>query len=177
MTSPALAGRIAAMTPRQPPRPATRRDRLLAVAGLAVLALIAIAAARRAMAAPIALAGASPWLVLHVATIVLALPLGAFVLANPKGDRRHRACGRIWAALMIVAALTSFGLHGLLGHLGPIHLLSLLTLVAVPRAVWAARTGRIAAHRRTMLIVYASMVVAGLFTFVPGRMLGDWLFG
>ena len=86
--------------------------------------------------------------------------------------------GRLWGGLMLGAALSSFGLTGLAGGtLSPIHLLSVLTLVTLPLAVIDARRGRIAAHRRTMVIIYVSMLVAGAFAFVPGRLLSQWLAG
>ena len=39
------------------------------------------------------------------------------------------------------------------------------------------QNGRIAAHRRVMTGVYIGLVSAGLFVFLPGRLLGSWLFG
>jgi uncharacterized membrane protein len=103
--------------------------------------------------------------------------LGAYVLLHRKGDARHKLLGRVWAFLMLATALSSFGLTGLTGNYSPIHLLSILVLISLPRAIWDARRGRIARHRRTMTILYASLVVAGLFTFLPGRLFGIWLFG
>jgi len=117
------------------------------------------------------------WLILHLATVIPAIPLGAYVLLHRKGDARHKLLGRVWAFLMLATALSSFGLTGLTGNYSPIHLLSILVLISLPRAIWDARSGRIARHRRTMTILYASLVVAGLFTFLPGRLFGIWLFG
>jgi len=119
----------------------------------------------------------SPWMIVHLCAILPAIPIGAVMLLRPKGDRLHRLLGRIWAALMLIAAITSFGIHAVTGHLSPIHILSVITLVAVPRAIWDARNGRIARHRRTMTIVYASLVIAGYFTLIPTRLLGHFLFG
>ena len=53
-----------------------------------------------------------------------------------------------------------------------------MTLIGVPRLVLAARQHRIADHRRGVrVIVSLALLVAGLFTFPFGRMLGQWLFG
>ena len=117
------------------------------------------------------------WLILHLATVIPAIPLGAYVLLRRKGDARHKRLGRIWAVLMLATALSSFGLTGMTGSYSPIHLLSILVLITLPRAIWDARRGRMAGHRRTMSVLYASLVVAGLFTFLPGRLFGIWLFG
>lgn len=53
----------------------------------------------------------------------------------------------------------------------------MLTLVSLPLSIRDARAGRIAAHRRRMLIVYAALIIAGLFTMLPSRLLGHWLVG
>lgn len=83
--------------------------------------------------------------------------------------------GRVWVGLMLSAALSSFGLHGLTGGFSWIHLLSILTLVTVPRGVWQAIRHDIRAHRRTMTRTYLGLLSAGVFTFMPGRLLFAWL--
>ena len=149
------------------------RDPLVAGAGLLMLLLVvAFGRHQNQPALPL-----SPWMIVHLCTILPAIPIGAAMLLRPKGDRLHRLLGRVWAVLMLVAAVASFGIHALTGHLSPIHILSVITLVAVPRAIWDARHGRIARHRRTMTSVYASLVIAGYFTLIPTRLLGHFLFG
>ena len=144
----------------------------------AVLGAVAAGLARQAAYGAIALpAERSVWLFLHLAAVLPAIPIGAYVLVGRKGTRLHRRLGRIWAGLMMAGALSSFGLHSLMGHLSPIHLLSALTLLAVPYGVRSAMRGDIARHRRTMTRVYVGLIGAGLFAFVPGRLLGLWLFG
>ncbi|MFC6621851.1 DUF2306 domain-containing protein [Novosphingobium panipatense] len=118
--------------------------------------------------------GSGFWLTLHLLSVIPALPVGAYVLLRRKGDKAHRTAGRIWGGLMMVAALSSFGLPG---GLGLIHGLSVLVLVMIPRGILQARRGNIAAHRRTMSLTYLSLAVAGMFTLLPGRLLGSWLFG
>ena len=83
-----------------------------------------------------------------------------------------------WLSMMgySIAALSSFGLRGVAGGLGPIHLLSLLVLVMIPRGVLLARRHRIEAHRRVMSLTYLGLAGAALFTLLPGRLLGSWLF-
>jgi uncharacterized membrane protein len=149
------------------------RDPLVAAAAL-LMVLLAFAFGRHMTQSPVPL---SPWMVVHLSAILPALPLGAVMLLRRKGDRMHRLLGRIWATLMLIAAAASFGIHGVIGHLSPIHILSAITLIGIPRAIWDARHGRIARHRRTMTIVYAGLVVAGYFTLIPTRLLGHFLFG
>jgi uncharacterized membrane protein len=149
------------------------RDPLLAGAGL--LMLLLVAAFGRHLDQPAVALG--PWMMVHLVTIVPAVPIGAIMLLRRKGDRTHRLIGRLWAALMMIAAVSSFGVHQLTGHISPIHILSVITIVSIPRAILDARAGRIARHRRTMTIVYAALVIAGYFTLIPTRLLGGFLFG
>lgn len=161
-----------------PTRTLRTRDAATAAAAAALFAAILLAVARQLAQGRFMLpAHRSLWLALHVATVVPALPLGAYLLFRRKGDRSHRRLGRLWAVLMLVGALSSFGLHGLMGHLSPIHLLSAITLVGVPRGVMLAMRGDVVQHRRTMMRVYTGLVIAGAFAFLPGRLLGLWLFG
>ncbi len=80
---------------------------------------------------------------------------------------------------MLATALLSFNVRGINnGQLSPIHLLSAYTVIQAPLIWWAARTHRIAAHRRSVrLMVTGALLIAGVFTFPFGRLLGHWLFG
>ena len=82
--------------------------------------------------------------------------------------------------LIMGVALTSFWSHTIDHFKGfsLIHLLSIVTLVGVPLGISAARQGRIGYHKKAMtqIFVYA-LVVAGLFTLLPGRIIGQILFG
>jgi uncharacterized membrane protein len=81
---------------------------------------------------------------------------------------------------MTAVAVSSFWIHQirLVGDWSPIHLLSLFTLAVLPVAVWRAHTHRVADHRRIMISIFAgALVVAGLFTLLPGRILHTVLFG
>ncbi len=48
---------------------------------------------------------------LHTLTCTGAILIGAFIFFNRKGTPLHRACGRWYVALMIVANLSSFGVY------------------------------------------------------------------
>ncbi|HEY0132199.1 MAG TPA: DUF2306 domain-containing protein [Allosphingosinicella sp.] len=122
-------------------------------------------------------AGADVALYIHLFTVIPAVPLGAVVLWRTKGGRVHRLLGRIWGALMMVTAVSSFWLQSLSGGLSFIHLFAVLTLISIPLAVWNARRGNIRAHRNAMRGVYAGLIAAGLLAVLPGRTLGTLLFG
>jgi uncharacterized membrane protein len=119
----------------------------------------------------------TPWaLMIHVGTVIPALFLGAPVLLMKKGTKIHKLLGRIWATLMMVTALSSFWLQGLVGTIGPIHIFSVVTLVSIPRGIYYARIGNFVGHQRAMTGPYIGLLVAGLFAFIPGRMFGQLAF-
>jgi uncharacterized membrane protein len=114
---------------------------------------------------------------LHLSLSLLALLAILAILATPKGTPAHRWLGRLAAAALVLSAISSFGIQAR-GHLSWLHILSVVTLVNIPYAIRAVRQGRIAAHKRAMLINAGGLVVAGLFaTFAPGRYLYGVLFG
>ena len=81
---------------------------------------------------------------------------------------------------MAAVALSSFWIHQirLIGPWSPIHLLSIFTLAVLPLGVWRAHGHRIADHRRIMISIFTgALVVAGLFTLLPGRIMHAVVFG
>ncbi|MGM0985007.1 MAG: DUF2306 domain-containing protein [Pseudomonadota bacterium] len=110
---------------------------------------------------------------LHLYASFSALGLGALVLMAPKGTMPHRLMGSLWVGMMLLSALSSFWLGGgvlpLIGHLGPIHLLSLWMLVALAMAVFAICQGRARAHREWMRGAYLGLLGAFAGTLAPGR--------
>lgn len=123
---------------------------------------------------------AAPAIPLHAFAAMTAFALGIVQFAAPKGTLPHRTLGWIWVGLMAAVAISSFWIHQikLIGPWSPIHLLSILTLVTVPLGVWAARRHRVADHRRAMISIFcAALVVAGLFTLLPGRIMHAAVFG
>ena len=123
---------------------------------------------------------ALPPIPLHAIAAMSAFVLGVVQLAAPKGTLPHRTLGWIWVLLMALVAVSSFWIHQikLLGPWSPIHLLSIFTLLMLPLGVWRARQHSVNAHRWTMIGIFTgALVIAGLFTFVPGRIMHAVLFG
>ena len=123
---------------------------------------------------------AAPEIQVHAFAAVAAFLLGAVQLAAPKGTLPHRTLGWVWVALMLVISASSFLIHGikLWGPWSPIHLLSVFTPVMLVVGVVAARRHRVRAHRITMISIYAgALILAGLFTLVPGRLMYQVVFG
>ena len=114
----------------------------------------------------------------HLAGALLALGIGTSVMLLKKGTTAHVVMGRLWAGLMIFVALSSFWIiNPTRGHFSPIHLLSVVTLISVPRAIIAKRQGKIKLHATIMMSVFAGLVIAGAFTLMPARILGKAVFG
>jgi uncharacterized membrane protein len=120
---------------------------------------------------------------IHLATVLPAIPLGIFVLLRRKGDRLHKIAGRVWMALMLTTAIASLFIHSINSTdnffgLSPIHLFSFLTLWSVPSSIYYARTGNILAHKQSVTGLFiGGLVIAGMFSFMPGRFMWLWLFG
>ena len=126
------------------------------------------------------LTSAAPAISLHAFAAMAAFVLGVVQLASPKGTLPHRTLGWVWVALMATVAISSFWIHQirLLGPFSPIHLLSIFTLVMLPLAILEAHRHQVAAHRRAMIMLFSgALVVAGLFTLLPGRIMHAVVFG
>jgi uncharacterized membrane protein len=126
------------------------------------------------------LLNAAPAIPLHAFAAMTAFILGTVQLTAPKGTLPHRTLGWIWVVLMAIVAGSSFWIHQirLLGPWSPIHLLSIFTLVTLPLGVWMAHRHRVADHRRIMILMFSgALVIAGLFTLLPGRIMHAVVFG
>ena len=126
------------------------------------------------------LLNAAPAIQVHAFAAMGAFALGIVQLAAPKGTLPHRTLGWIWVALMVTVCATSFWIHDLRmwGPWSPIHLLSIFTLVMLPIAVLHARRHNVLQHRRTMIGIFTgALLIAGFFTFVPGRIMYAVAFG
>jgi uncharacterized membrane protein len=123
---------------------------------------------------------AAPAIRVHAFAAMSAFALGVVQLAAPKGTLPHRTLGWIWVALMLVVSVTAFFIHQirLWGQWSPIHLLAIFTLVMLPVAVVAAHRHDVARHRRVMTGLFVgALVVAGIFTLAPGRIMHAVVFG
>jgi uncharacterized membrane protein len=123
---------------------------------------------------------AAPAIPVHAFAALAAFVLGIVQFAAPKGTLPHRTIGWLWVLLMLGVTGSSFWIHKikLWGPWSPIHLLSIFTLIMVPLGVWRAHRHRVIDHRRIMIGVFSgALVVAGLFTLLPGRIMHAVVFG
>jgi uncharacterized membrane protein len=116
----------------------------------------------------------------HAFAAMAAFALGIVQLRAPKGTLPHRTIGWVWVLLMLAVSVSTFWIHQirLWGPWSPIHLLAIFTLITVPIAVLHARRHRIVQHRWFMISIFVgALVIAGLFTLVPGRIMHAVAFG
>ena len=126
------------------------------------------------------LLNAPPQIQLHAFAAMAAFGLGLVQFAAPKGTLPHRTLGWIWVILMLAVAISSFWIHtiNLWGIWSPIHLISIFTLVMLVIGVTAARRHIVSRHRKTMIWTFlGALVIAGIFTFMPGRIMHHVVFG
>lgn len=128
----------------------------------------------------------TPVIAIHLSASLAALAIGPVALwARRRGAQRpvlHRAAGYCWVTLMLMSAVSAmfirdFRLPNIAGYT-PIHLLVPFVLFNLVAAFRFLARGNIAAHRRTMILLYLGACVgAGVFTLLPQRFLGQLVWG
>lgn len=128
----------------------------------------------------------TPLVAIHLTAALGAVATGPVALWARKGatqrPRLHRAFGYVWVTLMTIAAISALFIPAvvapLFASMGPIHALSFVTLGMLAMSFWFLAKGNIAGHRKTMQNLYiGACVVAGAFTLLPGRFLGNLVWG
>ncbi|MFD0797802.1 DUF2306 domain-containing protein [Maribacter chungangensis] len=120
---------------------------------------------------------------LHLITVVPCFFIGTLLLIIKKGTAIHKGFGRVYMVLMLFTAVVTLFMPAdvgpqFLNHFGWIHSFSFLTIWTVPTAYTAIKKGNVRAHKRKMILLYfGAIIIAGGFTFVPGRYLHDVFFG
>ena len=116
----------------------------------------------------------------HAMAAMIAIILGAAQFYMKKGGVIHKLLGRIWVGLMLIVAVSSFFIHkiNLWGAYSPIHLLSLWTIFSLGLAIYFVRVGNIKRHKQVMIALYGfALILTGLFTLMPGRVMYQIAFG
>lgn len=120
----------------------------------------------------------SPVIQIHLLAAVAAFALGGVLILARKGRAFHRVAGWVWVALMGTVAFASLFITGINGDWWSwIHVLSGSTLTMLPLAVRAAKKHNLRMHRSLMIGLYSGgMLIAGGFTFLPGRLMWQVFF-
>ena len=127
-----------------------------------------------------ALLGKQPMVVLvHMFVAITAFAVGLFQLVAPKGTIPHRIIGWAWLIFMTVIAVTSLFIRNINhGHFSFIHILTAITLIQIPVIIYFARTHQIQKHGAAAYGLFmGALLIAGLFTFIPGRLMWQLFFG
>jgi uncharacterized membrane protein len=130
------------------------------------------------------LSGITPVVAIHMAAALAAVVIGPVALwARRQGATRprlHRAAGYAWVTLMVAAAVSALFITATTGPtwqgFGPIHVLVPVTLGSLVWSFRALARRDFATHRSVMQKLYiGACVVAGAFTLLPNRLLGQAL--
>ena len=117
---------------------------------------------------------------LHAIAAMLAIVLGGVQLYMNKGSLTHKLLGYIWVGLMLIVSVSSFFIHEikLWNIYSPIHLLSAWTIFSLGLAIYYVRISNIKRHKQVMIMIYGfALVLTGFFTFMPGRVMHQIVFG
>ncbi len=124
------------------------------------------------------LLAAEPIIQVHVTAAIATFCIGLVLMLAPKGFRLHRMLGWSWVVTMSITAISSFFITGIMGSTySPIHALSAYTMLGLPFGIAAVRRRNITKHRKDMTGMFVgAMVIAGLFSFLPGRLMWSLVF-
>lgn len=123
---------------------------------------------------------------IHLTCALAALLLGPLVLWTRLGvtprPLLHRSLGGVWVVLMLATALSALFIRHTDWPLSlgftPLHLLVPVTLWGLISAFRYLAHGNVRGHRAAMQGVYLGACVgAGVFTLLPQRLLGQWVWG
>ena len=128
----------------------------------------------------------TPLIAIHMTAALGAVATGPIALwarrARAQRPRLHRAFGYAWVTLMVITAVSAifirdFTLPNLAGFT-PIHILVPVTLGSLAVAFWRLARHDIQGHRMVMQQLYFwACIVAGSFTLLPQRYLGQMVWG
>ena len=117
-------------------------------------------------------------IIIHVATVLPAIPLGGFLLLAKKGTPLHRSLGKVWLVLMLATATSAIFIQST-GGFSFIHIFVPITFHAAWRVIATARKGDIAGHKKQIVFTYlTALMIPGIFAFaLPGRLMNVMLLG
>lgn len=117
-------------------------------------------------------------IVIHVATVLPCVPLGAYLLLTRKGTRRHKRLGKLWVGLMLTTATAAIFIRSG-GSFSFIHIFVPMTYIASYKIIATARRGDMQGHRYEVISLFlGALMIPGIFSMaLPGRLLNVWLFG
>lgn len=100
---------------------------------------------------------------IHITSAILALVLGAVVLARRKGGMVHRSIGFGYVTSMLTLNLSALTIYHLTGRVGPFHVLAVVSLFGVIAGVVMIERrgpGWMERHALWMMWSYAGLLAA-----------------
>lgn len=67
----------------------------------------------------------------HLASALLAMIAGAFVLAASKGTIKHKRMGYIYVSAMVLVCGSALGIYNLTGRFGLFHLMAVISFLTL----------------------------------------------
>ena len=134
----------------------------------------------------------TPLIAIHLSAALAAVAIGPIALWARRGHasrspasqrpRLHRAAGYAWVTLMLITAVSAIFISDPavpnIAGFSAIHLLIPVVLGSLFLAFRQLFRGNIRGHRTTMLSLYVgACLIAGAFTLLPGRLLGQLVWG
>lgn len=105
----------------------------------------------------------------HLSAAIVAIVIGIWVFASPKGTTRHRVLGGIYVGLLVLLDVAALSLHRE-AVFGPFHMLAILSLATILVAIGLMVLTRrppaiVATHAFMMSWSYAGLISAGMGQF------------
>ncbi len=115
----------------------------------------------------------------HAVAALSALVVGGIQILGPKGTLPHRTLGIAFVVLMVITATTAIFIRQIFdGWPSPIHLFIPLTFVGLWGLVRTARAGGGADHGKQVRgLFFGALLIPGLVSFAPGRLMWVTFFG
>ncbi len=116
--------------------------------------------------------------IIHVASVLPAIPLGGFLLLARKGTTLHKRLGKLWLVLMLITATSAIFIQSS-GGFSFIHIFVPITFHAAWKTIATARKGDIAGHKKHLVFTYlTALMIPGIVAFaIPGRLMNTMLLG
>lgn len=120
-----------------------------------------------------------PAVQIHIVFAMSSLILGIVMFIGPKGTRMHKLVGRSFIFAMIMTATSAIFIRYINeGQFSWIHLFIPLTFYTAWRAVDHIRRGDVRRHVSAVRGLFlGALLIPGLFSFLPGRIMHMMVLG
>ncbi len=120
-----------------------------------------------------------PMVLAHTVSAFGALGSGIVMWMRPKGTMSHKILGRVFVVLMLMTAFTALFIRQINdGSFSWIHLFVPLTFFSCWELVHHIRKGNLKKHTHAVRgLFFGALMIPGLLSFLPGRMMWHLAFG